>query len=163
LIKTSPKFQDVGLGVRKRVMKLLKSFYAVTDQRGCQIDICTKMVLRMFDEDDTVKDLAIKTLDEMWFTEPAGVLQKPWSSAHQHSDDKSRIFSKTAVIMGVSANFKDRQSPLEEILHKIMAGKTGSDASALHARYTEVCAMLMDGLIDCMPGFVSVSSIRTTF
>lgn len=47
--------KDTGLGVRKRVIKLLKSFYTVTDDMARRIDICTKLVLRMLDEDETVK------------------------------------------------------------------------------------------------------------
>ncbi|EIN12396.1 hypothetical protein PUNSTDRAFT_118258 [Punctularia strigosozonata HHB-11173 SS5] len=161
--KIADRVADVGLGVRKRVIKLLKSFYSVTDQPKRQIDICTRLVLRMYDEDDSVKDLATRTLEELWFTDSSDVLapQKPRSSGR--TDDKTRVFAKTAVIMGVSANFKDRQSPLEEMLHKIMAGKTGSDASALHARYTEVCEALLDGLIDCLPGFNATDCTRTIY
>lgn len=47
--------QDTGLAVRKRVIKLLKVFYSVTDDTSRKIDICTKLVLRMLDEDETVK------------------------------------------------------------------------------------------------------------
>jgi cohesin loading factor subunit SCC2 len=64
---------------------------------------------------------------------------------------------KVAVIMGVSANFKDRQSPLEDMLHKIMADKDSSEASSLHSRYKEICETLIDGLVDAsdLPGFVN--------
>jgi len=74
--------------------------------------------------------------------------------------DKTALLSKVAVIMGTSANFKDRQSPLEDILHKIMADKDGSEASSLHARYAEICEALIDGLVDAsdLPGFVSMAS-----
>jgi cohesin loading factor subunit SCC2 len=63
--------------------------------------------------------------------------------------------------MGTSANFKDRQSPLEDILHKIMADKDGNEASSLHARYAEICEALIDGLVDAsdLPGFVSTASL----
>lgn len=37
------------------MIKLLKSFYAITGDMDRKIDICTKIVLRMLDEDDTVK------------------------------------------------------------------------------------------------------------
>ena len=47
--------QDTGLGVRKRVVKLLKALYLMTDDLQKKIDICSKIILRMLDEDDTVK------------------------------------------------------------------------------------------------------------
>jgi cohesin loading factor subunit SCC2 len=46
---------------------LLKSFYAVADDSTRWIDICTKLVMRMLDEDNTVKELAVKTVEELWF------------------------------------------------------------------------------------------------
>jgi cohesin loading factor subunit SCC2 len=68
------------------------------------------------------------------------------------------LLLKVAVIMGVSGNFKDRQSPLEEILHRIMIEKEEGDASHLRARYVEICDTLIDGLVDAsdLPGFVSI-------
>jgi hypothetical protein len=47
--------QDTGLGVRKRVMKLLKSLYDTTNDRSRKVDICIKMIHRLQDEDETVK------------------------------------------------------------------------------------------------------------
>jgi cohesin loading factor subunit SCC2 len=144
--------------VRKRVIKLLKSFYGVTEDNSRRIDICVKLVLRMVDEDDTVKDLAVKTVEELWFPStllPASILKgKPSITRNPH--DKVPLLSKVAVIMGVSSNFKDRQSPLEDLLHKIMADKDG-DASNLRASYAEICETLIDGLVDAsdLPGFAS--------
>jgi hypothetical protein len=47
--------QDTGIGVRKRVIKLFKSVYQVEHAQGRRVDICHKLVLRMLDEDETVK------------------------------------------------------------------------------------------------------------
>lgn len=99
-----------------------------------KVDICTRMVLRMFDEDDTVKDVAIKTMEELWFTE----------TTVPHTDmQKSQLTAKVAVIMGVAAHFKDRQSPLEDLLHKTMSEKDASSAAVLHQRYSEICETLI--------------------
>jgi cohesin loading factor subunit SCC2 len=146
------------------VIKLLRAFYGVTDDIKRRTDICTRLVLRMFDEDDTVKDLSIKTLEELWFLSPTSqpALQKLRNSVHgpdQH--DKTQLLNKVSVIMGVAASFRDRQSPLEDVLHKIMASKEDSDTSQLHARYSEICEALIDGLVDAsdLPGFVRESSL----
>lgn len=154
-------FQDTGLSVRKRVIKLLKSFYSVTDDNNRRIDISTRIVLRMLDEDDTVKDLAVKTVEELWFPSTnilPSVLKSRPGAPTTNTLDKGPLLTKVAVIMGTSANFKDRQSPLEDMLHKIMADKDGHDATSLHARYAEICETLIDGLVDAsdLPGFVCI-------
>ena len=150
--KIADRIADTGLGVRKRVIKLLKSYYSVTEDRSARIDICSRVVLRMFDEDDTVKDLAVKTIEELWFAPPSA----PKTAAI--SQDKTELTTKVAIIMGVAAVFnKERQSPLEDVLHRIMADKPDNDRQVLHQRYVEVCETLIDGLVDAsdLPDFVS--------
>lgn len=149
------------MSVRKRVIKLLKSFYSAMEDNQRRIDIATRLVLRMLDEDDSVKDLAMKTVEELWFASGSaigahGSVKSRTLVSNDASQDKSQLQGKVVVIMGTAANFKDKQSPLETILHKIMADKEGNDAVALHARYTEICETLIDGLVDAsdLPGFV---------
>ncbi|KDR82399.1 hypothetical protein GALMADRAFT_220397 [Galerina marginata CBS 339.88] len=162
--KVADRMADTGLSVRKRVIKLLKSFYPITDDTR-RVDITTRLVLRMLDEDDTVKDLAVKTIEELWF--PPTPLPSALKSrtAMPAAQDKSALLSKVSVIMGTSSNFKDRQSPLEDILHKIMADKEGIERNSLHARYGEICEALIDGLVDAsdLPGFTVINCIRTIY
>ena len=148
--KIADRIADTGLAVRKRVIKLLKSFYAVTESGPRKVDIATRMALRMLDEDDTVKDLALKSIEELWFghSSAAGLVVKGKSAHAQSHHDKSVMLAKVGVIMGTAANFKDRQSPLEDVLNKIMADKHGNESEALHARYAEICETLIDGLVD---------------
>ncbi|KAF8968942.1 hypothetical protein BDZ97DRAFT_1797116 [Flammula alnicola] len=164
--KIADRMADTGLSVRKRVIKLLKSFYPVTDDNR-RIDIATRLVLRMLDEDDSVKDLAIKAIEELWFppmplpSAMKGRAPAPTNNPH----DKAALLSKVSVIMGTSANFKDRQSPLEDVLHKIMAEKEGNEKNSLHVRYAEICEALIDGLVDAsdLPGFTVINCIRTIY
>ncbi len=139
--------------MRKRVIKLLKTFYNITEAREKKVDICIRMVLRMLDEDDTVRDAAVKTMEELWFPEAAS--QKASSDL-----DKSQLTAKVSIVMGVSAHFKDRQSPLEDLLHTAMSEKEASGAATLHRRYGEICETLIDGLVDAsdLPEFVRNSS-----
>ncbi|RXW23420.1 hypothetical protein EST38_g2453 [Candolleomyces aberdarensis] len=162
--KIADRMADTGLGVRKRVIKLLKSFYGVTDDTQRKIDVSTRLVLRMMDEDDTVKELATKTIEELWFPS-APIASAMKKSGHQSNQDKSALLTKVSVIMGTSANFKDRQSPLEDILHKIMAEKQGNEAASLHERYTDICETLIEGLVDAtdLPGFTIINCIRTIY
>ncbi|KAJ7605513.1 hypothetical protein DFH06DRAFT_257355 [Mycena polygramma] len=162
--KIADRMADTGLGVRKRVIKLLKAFYAVTDDNARRVDISTRLVMRMVDEDDTVKELAIKTIEELWFPVVLTSALKSRGAAAANQD-KGPLLSKVAVIMGTSANFSDRQSPLEDILHQIIAEKQGTEAAYLHARYTEICGVLIDGLIDAsdLPGFTVINCVRTIY
>ncbi|KAG5642305.1 hypothetical protein DXG03_003025 [Asterophora parasitica] len=161
--KIADRIADTGLGVRKRVIKLLKSFYSVTQDTSRRTDITTRIVLRMLDEDETVKDLAIKTIEELWFPSVTLLPSALKSKTAVQAPEKAPLLTKVAVIMGTSANFKDRQSPLEDLLHKIMVEKTGADAASLHARYTEICETLIDGLVDAsdLPGFTVINCVRT--
>ncbi len=98
--------------MRKRVIKLLKSFYIIADDAR-RIDIATRMVLRMLDEDDTVKDLAIKTIEELWFPpQPLASAMKGRATAPGNNPhDNAALLSKVSVIMGTSAQFKGSAVP----------------------------------------------------
>ncbi|PCH40319.1 hypothetical protein WOLCODRAFT_67627 [Wolfiporia cocos MD-104 SS10] len=159
--RIAERIADTGLGVRKRVIRLLKSFYTAAEERSRRIDICIRIVLRMGDEDDTVKDLAIKTMEELWFQDSALITLKAKTAGTMQ--DKSELLSKVTVIMGVSGFFKDRHSPLEDLLHQVIASKEGNEASMLHKRYAEICEALIDGLVDAsdLPGFTVISCVRT--
>ncbi|KAF9059568.1 hypothetical protein BDP27DRAFT_1341215 [Rhodocollybia butyracea] len=169
--KIADRIADTGLGVRKRVIKLLKTFYVVTDSVQRQTDIATKLVLRMMDEDDTVKDLAIKAVEELWFPSaqpsmpPSALKHSKLTTGDTKEDSNDLLQNKVAVIMAVSANFRDRQSPLEDLLHKVMHTKEegSGEARAMHLRYKEICDVLIDGLVDAsdLPGFTVVNCIRT--
>ena len=117
----------------------------------------------MLDEDDTVKDLAVKTVEELWFqntlSQVVSLKGKPPSSSN--TQDKTSLLLKVSVIMGVSAYFKDKQSPLEDLLHKIMSSQNSADTPFMHAKYSDICETLIDGLVDAsdLLGFVSVEFI----
>ena len=144
--------------MRKRVIKLLKSIYGVTDDRKQQVDICVRMIFRMLDEDDTVKDLACKTVEELWFQDVSGFMGSRERAGPISTQDKTPLLRKVSIIMEVSGGFKDRNSPLEDLLHKIISDKSEAEKTQLHRRYTEICECLIDGLVDAsdLPEFVSI-------
>ena len=148
------------------MIKLLKSFYTVTSDTRRKTDIAVRMVCRMMDEDDTIKELATKTIEELWFssTSQASTINTrnrsgiSYNNGQSSTHDRNAIMDKVTVIMGTAAQFKDRQSPLEDLLHKIMVekGENGNEIAVLHTKYEEICGTLIDGLVDAtdMPGFV---------
>lgn len=52
---TADAEQDTGLGVRKRVIKLLRGISSTTTDRDIKVDICCKMVTLAGDTDDNIK------------------------------------------------------------------------------------------------------------
>ncbi|CAK5269780.1 unnamed protein product [Mycena citricolor] len=161
--KIADRIADTGLAVRKRVIKLLKTFYGIITDTERKVDICTRLVKRMADEDESVQELASKAIEELWF--PVTLPSALKSRASISGQDKTALLSKVVVIMGTSANFNDRQSPLEDILHQIISGKQGTEAAGLHARYSEICETLIDGLVDAsdLPGFTVINCVRAIY
>ncbi|CAE6449430.1 unnamed protein product [Rhizoctonia solani] len=158
------RIADTGLVVRKRVIKLLKNLYGLTDNHQRRVDICTKLVLRLFDEDDGIKDLAINTLEELWFSdanEPGS--SKRGVNRETGASTNGYMTSKISVIMGVNANFRDRHSPLEDMLHEIISRKGDKDSGSIVQQYIDICDALTDSLVDAqeIPGFSVVNCIRT--
>ncbi|KAK4684433.1 cohesin loading factor subunit SCC2, partial [Tremellales sp. Uapishka_1] len=68
------RVSDSGLAVRKRVIKLLRGIFSTTDDMDTKIDICCKTITLSEDLDDTVKDLAVKSLAEMLSASESAVL-----------------------------------------------------------------------------------------
>ncbi|ORX43435.1 hypothetical protein BCR36DRAFT_373938 [Piromyces finnis] len=64
---------DIGINVRKRVIKLLKDIYINTkyedylNNKEMLKDICKKILKRTTDEEKSVKELALKSIQEIWF------------------------------------------------------------------------------------------------
>ncbi|KAL5482593.1 SCC2 [Sanghuangporus weigelae] len=156
--KIAERIADTGLGVRKRVIRLLKSFYSVTNSLDRKIDTCSKLVLRMLDEDDTVKDLSIKTLEELWFSNGPLTAQA----------NRGVTLETVSVVMGVCSVFKDRHSPLEEMLCRIVNGKEGSDdstPSSVQCRFKEIYDVMIEGLVDASDyvNFTIINCIRAIY
>lgn len=130
------------------MIKLLKAYYTATDDLQRRVDIPTRLVLRMLDEDDGVKDLAAKSLEELWFSDST-------------PDSKTEGISsghKAFIFMRVCVSFWDRQAPLEDMLRKIVTGKNDTQAAFVRAQYTHICHVLLDALVDDadIADFVSV-------
>lgn len=143
----------------------------MTEALPRKIDICSKIILRMLDEDDTVKvskslqsnlktseflfylqELAIKTIEELWFSPQTSVKQVDTNPANLKRQQTATV----SVIIGVCGYFKDRQSPLDDLLNKILSSKDGSENSLLQNRFSELVDALIDGLID---GATAINSV----
>lgn len=83
-------------------------------------------------------------MEELWFGLQASGKQVDGNS----SIHKRQQLSAVSVIMGVCGNFKDRQSPLDDLLSKISSSKAESESSSLHNQFAELVDAMIDGLID---------------
>ncbi|CAD6587723.1 MAG: Sister chromatid cohesion protein 2 [Tremellales sp. Tagirdzhanova-0007] len=61
------RVSDSGLAVRKRVIKLLRDIFMTTNTPQIKVDVCCKIILMMGDQDQSVKELATKTLTDMFY------------------------------------------------------------------------------------------------
>ncbi|SCV73614.1 BQ2448_6044 [Microbotryum intermedium] len=145
LPQIAERITDTGLGVRKRVVRLLKTLYGVVDAEEQRIDICRKLVWRTLDEDDGVKELAVDAIEELWFTRwvggsgggggggadgrgrsgstgPVG----PGEASSMDADDEAaahepRINQLANIVMAITGENRDRAPPVDEVLRVILA------------------------------------------
>ncbi|KAG8814407.1 Sister chromatid cohesion protein 2 [Serendipita sp. 401] len=110
----------------------------------------------MLDEDDGVKDLAVKSLEELWFGSDI------WSNQPlNEEEDRSKLLPIVTVVLGVIAQ-KDRQGNVGDFLHKIMADRSEKDREVLKDQFTRICDTLIDTLVDDKegPGYSVLSCVR---
>ncbi|KAG9017932.1 Sister chromatid cohesion protein 2 [Tulasnella sp. 427] len=165
------RIADTSVAVRKRIIKLLKTMYETAgDDRDKQIDIGARLVSRMSDDDDGVKDLALKTLEDLWlgdlpqsaFSSPSNLLPNDdMPSQRWTTEEKAKATAQ--VIMGVAGFSADRHSPLEDLFHQVVSSKEGKETSAVFARYQDICNALIGSLVDSesLEGFDLVSCVKT--
>ncbi|TWU76648.1 Sister chromatid cohesion protein 2 [Metarhizium rileyi] len=66
--KIIDRFQDAGVGVRKRAMKLARDIYLRNRGKGLRSAIANGLLRRIQDPDEGVRDLARQMIEEVWFS-----------------------------------------------------------------------------------------------
>lgn len=61
------RFQDSGVGVRKRAMKLARDIYLRNQDKSLRSAIAKSFLRRVNDRDEGVRDLARQVIEEVWF------------------------------------------------------------------------------------------------
>ncbi|KAJ2442729.1 Sister chromatid cohesion protein 2, partial [Coemansia sp. RSA 2440] len=64
----SVRVLDKGSSVRRRVMRILADIYISSDSMEQLIDIGVRLLQRTADDERTIRELAFKTLQELWFS-----------------------------------------------------------------------------------------------
>ncbi|KPV73441.1 uncharacterized protein RHOBADRAFT_55179 [Rhodotorula graminis WP1] len=154
LPRLGERISDTGLGVRRRVIKLLRVLYHVVASEEHKVDISRKLVYRVLDEDDGIKDLAIDALEDIWFSTPSKNVAK---------DSIDSLAQLASIITQTAGVFKDRPPPVDEALRLIMSKHAEKGTEPPLERLKLVMESLIDGLVEDERNMDVVAGIKTVF
>ncbi|CAG8456254.1 3230_t:CDS:10 [Acaulospora colombiana] len=109
--------RDTGLNVRKRVIKLLRDIYLKSTDQTMMIDIGCKILTRINDDDDHVKDLALKTVQELWLVpfkhqKNAGIYfgdeERQGDFSMMSAVGKKEVLARSLLVVGVAERLGER-------------------------------------------------------
>lgn len=126
------RVKDAAVGVRKRVVRLLRSLYTHDDAYDDKLDTVVRILRCVHDEDPGLQALAVQTLAELWLPECV------------ESDGYAEPTAVVAQMLAdVGARVRERPSPLEAFLRRAHKGDTND---TLHARLGELVDSLLGSL-----------------
>ncbi|GAA6018662.1 hypothetical protein JCM8202_000602 [Rhodotorula sphaerocarpa] len=144
------RIADSGLSVRRRVVKLLKVLFGVIEDESARVDICRRLVCRVLDEDDGIKELAVEAVGELWF----GAGKK---ARHADADQLARIITL------VCGSAEERPPPVDEAMRLIMARHLEKGTQAPLDRLRQVVEALVDSLVENKSAVDLVAGIKTVY
>ncbi|PNY28763.1 Protein rad9 [Tolypocladium capitatum] len=131
------RFQDAGVGVRKRAMKLARDIYLRNRSKPLRSAIANGLLRRVQDPDEGVRDLARQMIEEIWF-------------APFYSDENTAAF-ETSLTEHVALIIQTvKTGTVTEILDKVFQTILRPHNRSLEGPFS-VCSRLvgiMFGLID---------------
>ncbi|KAF9111311.1 Sister chromatid cohesion protein 2 [Mortierella sp. AM989] len=161
----SDRISDTGLNVRKRVIRLLRDVFHKVDSFAMRLNISQKLLLRVNDEEAAVKDLAIKSVSEVWFSpfieatnlsmeELEGAQGSPSALISITSTQKREVSKHARTLVSMVGKLSTPQdealgSVIKHLLKK--ENHHGSfDLAAQGQEFTRSFAVLVDCLVDLM-------------
>ncbi|KAH8915687.1 ARM repeat-containing protein [Atractiella rhizophila] len=126
----SERIADTGLSVRKRVVKLLKTLYIQLPTTETRAEISKRLLSRVMDEDDNVKESAMQAVEELWFNKSSKA-------------DAAEISSRAAVLMAVAGT-----SPLDEAIKFILKQNEDQQSPYIFQNIQAIFESLVDMLVD---------------
>ncbi|KAF7724384.1 Sister chromatid cohesion protein 2 [Apophysomyces ossiformis] len=149
------RITDTAENVRKRVVKLFREIYVKCDDRNIKIDIASKLIQRIGDDDIIISELALKATQEVLF-HPFQDIEKDdndyfgYSYANVPKERKRRIVELTGIITVAVAKSaltdSESDTSLAQIVEKTM--KTCDDKTRL--RYEKIFQWIIDCLFERM-------------
>lgn len=121
--------QDTAVTVRKRLVKLLRELYFKLTDREIKIDVASKLILRIGDNEVTISQLSLKATQEILFL-PFKEIEKDgndyfgYSYANSPKERKRKITDLTLVITGavskLDASVSAQNIALSQIIEKVI-------------------------------------------
>ncbi|KAG9292179.1 hypothetical protein G9A89_023899 [Geosiphon pyriformis] len=153
----SDRVLDTGLNVRKRVIKLLRDIYLKSSDQTIMIDIGCKILLRINDDDDHVKELALKTIQELWLT-PFSYQRNVTIEIEDLDEDdegqseflnmsqtgKKEVLTRSLLIVGVSSKLGERNGYILGGLFKKILEKENKQKREI----LNICQCIVDCLFE---------------
>ncbi|GAA5984976.1 hypothetical protein JCM11641_005602 [Rhodosporidiobolus odoratus] len=155
LPKLLDRLSDTGLSVRRRVVKLLKVLYYVVDSEEQKTEISKRLVFRVLDEDDNIKDLAVEAIEDLWFGPP------PKASSGVSQDSLDEIARLAQVILETTGVYRERAPPVDEALKLIMLKHAEKGSAPPLDRVKSVVETLIDGLVENDREMDLVAGVKT--
>ncbi|GHJ86131.1 hypothetical protein NliqN6_2533 [Naganishia liquefaciens] len=137
----SARVADTGLGVRKRVIKLLKGMYSIIDQQNYRVDTCCRLVSMVADQDEGVKESAIAAVADLWFGD-VGRGSNGHTPRPSSSDSDSNLKDTARMIVGTLRRYGESQGQVAEVIEQIAKNKT------MLEKYAEIVDVMLESLLE---------------
>ncbi|KAG0201126.1 Sister chromatid cohesion protein 2 [Mortierella sp. GBA30] len=153
---------DTGLNVRKRVLRLLKDMFHKVDS-AVRNDISKKLLLRVNDDETTVKNLAIRSVSDVWlgpFIQATGVSQgrnddpaeSQGSTSTVTSSQKRDVSQRARTLVGMIGQLSQSQDEaFESVIQHLLKKERGDGPfsfSTPSQEFTRTCVVIVDTLVD---------------
>ncbi|KAI9481206.1 MAG: sister chromatid cohesion C-terminus-domain-containing protein [Benjaminiella poitrasii] len=151
----SGRIMDTAVNVRKRLVKLLQGLYFKFTDVEIKIDIASKLIMRIGDNEVTISQLSLKATQEILFL-PFKEIEKDgndyfgYSYANSPKSRKRKITDLTQIITGavskIDSSIIAQNIALSQIIEKTI---NGSDEKTM-LWYGKVFQWIVDSLFDKM-------------
>ncbi|KAM0484298.1 hypothetical protein ACHAPX_001718 [Trichoderma viride] len=130
--KIIDRFQDAGVGVRKRAMKLARDVYLRNHDDAIRSAIANGLLRRVQDPDESVRDLARQMIEEVWFA--------PFYGADNSAAFQTSLTEHVALIIQTV-----KTGNVTEILDKVFQSILRPKDKSLEGPFT-VCSHLVNSM-----------------
>ncbi|RKP38758.1 sister chromatid cohesion C-terminus-domain-containing protein [Dimargaris cristalligena] len=151
----SERILDMGLNVRKRVIRLLRDIYSQIQDQEMQIDIADRIMHRINDEDSNVSQLAYKTIQELWFSDLKADVQRAAQSTSSGGTnlpdlERAAVAARYEIILGViqkPVGGSNQSEVMGEVIRQLLVRADKTELTPLLTLYSIYVEALMDHLL----------------
>lgn len=160
------KMEDTALLIRKRTLRLFREVYDTTLKESIQVEAAVEIVRSVFDEEETMRDLAVESAAQMWFGMSSSAIgrsqgsktPKARSASKQLEDGQDRdghdgqteaarekIQSRLCNIVQVANRLRLKPSPVQEVLQMIVKKRDGDE---LQRQMAQLVHLTIDNIVE---------------